>query len=250
MLLMCHATGFHGRTWIPTAKRLNGDFHCVAFDFRGHGSSELPDGADLNWSSFAQDLLAVIQAISPDEPVRAVGHSLGGGCIALAEAAAPGTILKAWAFEPILFGTDPSSNPSPLSEGARRRRPDFDSLEAAKQRYGSRPPFDKLHPEALEAYVRYGFRQSDSGGVTLCCAPETEATVFENHAAGSREAAIGMLTPYAVVAGNEEDGPAWLARDVAAMSDNITLFEMDLSHFGPMEDPDAIATAIKDWFRL
>jgi len=42
-LLVCHATGFHGRMYAPLARRLTARFHVFALDFRGHGASTVPD---------------------------------------------------------------------------------------------------------------------------------------------------------------------------------------------------------------
>ena len=46
--------------------------------------------------------------------------------------------------------------------------------------YGSRAPLDALAPEALAAYVRWGFVDRDDGQVELACAPETEAGIFDS----------------------------------------------------------------------
>ena len=47
---------------------------------------------------------------------------------------------------------------NPLRAGARRRRPVFDSFEAAIANYASKPPMAAFDPDALDAYVRHGFR--------------------------------------------------------------------------------------------
>ena len=109
LLLFCHATGFHGRTLGPLASYLTDRYRCVAHDLRGHGSTLLTDGAGIMWSDMVDDLLAVTHALvdaNPDAgPLRAVGHSLGGGTIALALDREPGTFKSAWAFEPVLIPT-------------------------------------------------------------------------------------------------------------------------------------------------
>jgi alpha-beta hydrolase superfamily lysophospholipase len=43
LVLMSHATGFHGYAWRPVADFLApGGFHCVALDYRGHGDTLAP----------------------------------------------------------------------------------------------------------------------------------------------------------------------------------------------------------------
>src|SRR5690606_12912486 len=62
---------------------------------------------------------------------------------------------------------------------ARKRRPVWASREAVRESYANRPPLDVLAPEALDAYVRWGFVDRDDGQVELACSPEDEATQFE-----------------------------------------------------------------------
>src|SRR5690348_13287336 len=81
-LLLAHATGFHGRVWQPCASHL-ADFHCYAPDLRGHGDSVAPPGLGYSWHGFADDLLAVVDALGLDH-VRAAGHSKGGASLLLA----------------------------------------------------------------------------------------------------------------------------------------------------------------------
>ena len=48
-----------------------------------------------------------------------------------------------------------------------------------------------LEPDALAAYVRYGFHDRDDGQVELACAPEVEARCFE--AAAEPEGALARV---------------------------------------------------------
>ncbi len=253
LLLFCHATGFHGHTLAPLASYLTDSYRCVAHDLRGHGSTLLPEGAGITWPDVVEDLLAVTSALAkanPDAgPLRAVGHSLGGGTIALAEDRRPGTFASAWAFEPVLIPTMESPGASGMAEAAARRRAVFDSRDAAFERYASRPPFDSVRPDVLRAYVDHGFRDLDDGTVTLSCAPATEAELFDNAwRSQSMDAAGRLRMPYGIGAGNEADGVAQLTRLAAAEHSNLTLFEFDLDHFGPFKDPELIAQTIRKWF--
>jgi len=264
LLILCHATGFCAGVWQPIARRLTDRFHCVGLDFRGHGRTGRPDGVTLAWEGMGQDLLAVIdhalaqRGDAPDTPVFAAGHSMGGASIVLAELIRPGTIAKAWALEPILFPTpdevdfDSEMNPvheSPLVTGARRRRPEFDSREAAFERYASRPPFSEVDPEALRAYVDEGFRDLDGGGVRLRCEPESEAQVFEHSLCGAYERLAEIHFPFLVAASGDGQPPALIADDVVSRNSNFVRVQYgDLSHFAPLEDPQRIATDIAAWF--
>jgi pimeloyl-ACP methyl ester carboxylesterase len=251
LLLLAHATGFCGPVWQPLADTLGSQFHCVALDFRAHGASTRPVGRSLEWAGMVDDVLAVVEAISPDRPVAAVGHSMGGGVLALAEDRRPGTISQAWCFEPILFRQvehEQDAELPAIAEAARRRRPSFASREEVLERYRSRPPLSLLDPRALQAYVDHGFRDADDGTVTLCCRPEDECDVFLHHNAGALEASGRLGVPYAVAVGFGDDAPAQLGREAAALHPKLELIDYpDLTHFGPLQAPDRLAVDIGRW---
>ncbi len=255
-LLFCHATGFCGMIWVPLARALRSRFHCYALDFRAHGRSTNPHDDDMAWSGMAADIHAVLDAVSPDEPPFAVGHSLGGGSMVLAEAARPGTLRAAWAFEPILFAPPPpdegpkAPHPSHMSEMARRRRAVFESRQEVYQRYGSRPPLDLLDRRCLEAYVDFGFTDRPDDTVELSCSPEHEARTFEQHRTGA-DSLIGELSiPYAMAIGVAEERPAEAVLQVAARFPHLELVRYpDLNHFGPLQQPERIAGDIASWFQ-
>src|SRR5207249_3182333 len=84
---LCHATGFHGHVWLPTAERLGAaGFHCYSFDERGHGDSGRPADGDFAWTGFATDALAVIEAagLGGRRPLAA-GWSCGGALLLRAD---------------------------------------------------------------------------------------------------------------------------------------------------------------------
>ena len=86
-------------------------------------------------------------------------------------------------YEPIVFDPDadrPAGSPqSPHVVGARRRRPSFDSFEAAIDNYRSKLPMNTFDPEVVRLYVAHGFRSAPEG-VRLKCDPEYEARTFES----------------------------------------------------------------------
>ncbi len=263
LLLLCHATGFCAGVWEPMARQLTDRFHCVALDFRGHGRTSRPEGVSLAWEGMGHDLLAVIDhalAVRGDAantPVLAVGHSMGGASIVLAELARPGSIARAWALEPILFPTpdefdsdgDLPIHESPLVTGARRRRPTFESRQAAFERYGSRLPFSEIDPVVLQAYVDYGFKDLDDGSVRLRCEPEDEAQVFENSFSGAFERLAEIRFPFLVAASGDGMAPALITEMVVEQNEGFERLEYpDLTHFAPLEDPKGIAADIAAWF--
>ena len=254
-LLFAHATGFHGQVWRPVAAELADAFRTVTFDERGHGDTA-PSTDGQSWLGFARDALAVVDDADLGRPFG-VGHSAGGAALLLAELERPGTFRALWCFEPILPPSPPAgatfpSGANPLAAGARRRREVFPSREAAFENYAGKPPFSVLAPDALRAYVDHGFEDLEDGTVRLKCRGEVEASTYEmaaNHGAAGRLAEIAC--PVTFVSGGRTDTPfgGELLRRLAADLANgrVEVFD-ELGHFGPLEDPAAIASSIRRAF--
>lgn len=245
-LLICHATGFHGLAYLPLAGALTDAFTVWAVDFRGHGSSTPPRSGDFTWEGMADDVLACVDAIG--SRVFAVGHSLGGAAILLAEVARPGSVDGAYLYEPIVFPRELVAGraESPMSGAARNRRDVFPDKRAARDRYRNRPPLDALREDALAAYVEYGFVEAETGEVRLACRPEHEARTFEAEDKVTLDRLVGIQLDVVVGVGvpDRHPSPADLAPGIAAAIPGSRLIEYDLGHFGPLEDPDRIAADV------
>ncbi|WP_218133685.1 alpha/beta fold hydrolase [Lentzea fradiae] len=78
VVLLVHGYPDTHEVWDRVAPLLEQDFRVVTYDVRGAGASTAPfteDGYRLE--HLAADLFAVIDAVSPDEPVHLVGHDWG-----------------------------------------------------------------------------------------------------------------------------------------------------------------------------
>ena len=213
-LLVAHATGFHGRAYLPMAAHLSDRYHVVGLDMRGHGDTPLPPDWTVDWQGYGDDALAVGDApaaAAPGRPLVGFGHSMGGAALLLAASRRPELFSGLVLYEPIVFPPDPdrADGPSPLIVGARRRRATFPSIEAAIANYASKPPLGAFDPDALDAYVRYGFA-ANGDGVRLKCAPEHEAQTFEQSTSnGLWELLATIETPTVVISGRvEADQPS------------------------------------------
>jgi len=256
-ILFAHATGFHGHVWRPVAGELEGDFRSIVFDERGHGDTA-PSEAGQSWHGFGTDALAVVDELGLDRPFG-VGHSAGGAALLLAELARPGTFRALWVFEPIVppapagHGATPfPAGANPLAEGARRRREVFDSREAAYENYAGKPPFSALAPDALRAYVDFGFTDLDDGTVRLKCRREVEAATYEmamHHGASSRLHEIGC--PVVLASGGRTDtpfGPGLMDQLADRIPGGRAEPFPDLGHFGPLQEPATVAASIRRAF--
>ncbi len=242
-LLLCHANGFHGRVWAPLAAQL-ADRRCLAMDFRGFGDSTAPTETVYDWQQLGDDVLAAIDHLDLVD-VEAVGHSMGGAALLLAELTRPGTFRHLFLFEPIVFptGLDPAGNP--LADLTRRRRAHFDSAEDAIDRYRGKTTLGSLRADCLELYVRHGFRDDPDGGITLKATPEHEARHYEAGTGHPTWDRLGEVRCQVTVAVGTGGHPAEVAPMVAERLPAGTLLPFPtLGHFGPLEDPDLVAAAI------
>jgi pimeloyl-ACP methyl ester carboxylesterase len=186
-LLFLHPNGFCAGFFDPLARRLTDSFRPVGVDLRAHGGSdEPPDVTGYAYRVLAADVLAVLDHLAIGE-FALVGQSLGGGVGIVVDELAPGRVRAALLAEPIAFGPEVTAGAVPdapegdnsMARIARGRQAVWPSRDAVRASYGSRPPLDVLEPEALAAYVRWGFVDRPDGQVELACRPEAEATLFE-----------------------------------------------------------------------
>ena len=261
-LMLAHATGFHGRCWLPLAEALTDRFSVWALDHRGHGASgKDPRGVYDDWTVFVDDLLVVLGNLGGG-PWSGVGHSMGGAVLLMAEARRPGTFTGLCCYEPVVLppgalaearqALPPGATPPAPGEGggqslmsdlARRRRPLFESKAAARANYASKPPFATFDPVALDAYVEYGFVDCDEG-VTLACAREDEASVYEGAATNDSWERLGEVrVPVTVLGGEGSTDPVGrLVEDVARRIPRGAALRVEgVGHFGPFEAPERVA---------
>jgi pimeloyl-ACP methyl ester carboxylesterase len=243
-LLIAHATGFCAGAYRPMVPHLAEQFHVWGVDFRAHGDSSAP--ADLSWRGMADDVLAVVDALGGD-PILGFGHSMGGASLVAAELLRPGTLHKAFVFEPIVIPAawnDSGPGQNPMSAAARRRRASFGSRDEVLGRYARRPPLGVFRADALAAYVDHGFADAPDGSVTLKCTPEHEALTFEAPNKPTIEEVHAITAPMVVARGERDGelGPAAFAGLIAEAAPAAELRRYrELSHFGPFEDPALIA---------
>ena len=251
-LLFAHATGLHAHVWGPVSRHVS-SYRAIALDFRGHGDSSAPDDHDFDWMGFADDILAVVEALALDS-VPAVGHSKGAAALLLAEERRPGTFSSLWCYEPVVFPGDRQAPlpENPLAAAARKRRQSFPSRSEALENFSSKPPFAGVATESLEAYVDGAFQVAEDGSLLLKCEPEHEARVYEM---GAQHRAFDNLTdvqcPTVIARGRIEMGPAAFADAVADRLPNGRLATFEhLGHFGPLEAPAEIGGEIGAFLRL
>lgn len=183
-LILSHCTGTHGRIWDPMVPALLEHFRVYSVETRGHGESEQPKRKeDYAWSISGDDLLGVLDGLSLDSNVMAVGHSAGASHICYASWKRPNCFGRTVLVDPIIGPASGFRGENPLVALSRRRKNDFASRDEAIERYSSKPPMQSWDPDILKAYVEYGFRDTVDGRVTLKCPGQIEAVVYEGSGA-------------------------------------------------------------------
>jgi pimeloyl-ACP methyl ester carboxylesterase len=176
---------------------------------------------------------------------------MGGAGLVMAALREPELFAALILFEPIIFPPESrarAGEANPLAEITRRRRRTFIDFDAARANFATKPPLNSLHPDALDAYVRYGFTRGDNG-VHIKCDPEFEAQTYEMGAMHDTWQRLGeMKVTTRVIAGAHADmSPAAIAPRVAELLGNAQFIEWrDLGHFGPLEDPARFAGFIAE----
>ena len=182
-MVLLHPNGFCAGLFDPIARRLAaaGAFRPIGIDLRGHGHTDKPKPpGPYHYDGMAADVIAVLDALGLDD-VDIVGGSLGGGVAIHVDKKQPGRARRLMLCEPIALPAAADRAPDqahPLAVGALRRKAVWPSREAMIESYGSRPPMDRLAPEALAAYVTWGTFERPDGQVELACPPPVEAAIF------------------------------------------------------------------------
>ncbi len=260
-LLFVHATGMNGRIWDQTISALQGRYHIIAIDQRGHGQSQSSDYL-LDWALMGNDLCEVIEQLKL-QAIIGVGHSMGGHVLVQAALSLADRFKRLVLIDPVIF--EPSKYDTitefekghPKDNPIARRRNTFASWEEMNEIFSKKPPFSKWEPAVLRDYCRYGTVPGSEGGtVSLACAPDIEASVYMGHHSVNLEGRLGeILQPVTVLRARGRDpmaqhqidfstSPTW-DRLAACFANGQDVWLQHLSHFIPMEDPTLTARHIE-----
>jgi pimeloyl-ACP methyl ester carboxylesterase len=257
-LLFLHPNGLCAGFFDPLARRLTDTYRVIGVDLRGHGGSDPPASrTGLAYAALAGDVIAVLDRLGVTE-CRALGESLGGGVGVVVDRLRPGLVrhlmlCEAIAFQSSAFVSNPPAGEggpgNPMSEMTRARRAVWPDREVVRARYAGRPPFDVVAPEALDAYLRWGFFDRADGQVELACAPETEAAIYEVSAepdgAATAFAHLGQMRGRVTVChGSTSYLPApWFQAQADAAG--APLHTVDGGHFFLQEDTEQAEALVR-----
>ena len=254
--LLCHATGFHARCWDGVVRELHKRVptaHVVALDMRGHGRTDKTP--PYNWDSFGADLTAFVNELDLQRVIGS-GHSMGGHAILQAAAASAERFDRLLLVDPVVL--DPTayaahdSSVTPGDHPTSRRKADFATWQAMRDRFASRTPFSLWRPDVLDDYCRFGLLPTGSGaGLTLACPPLVEASIYTQTTGKSIEHLLARVPQRttvlrAVQRQGERDpmdfsgSPTW--PELAERLPNaVDIYLPELTHFIIMQAPAMVA---------
>jgi len=213
-ILLCHATGFHGRVWDEAVRGMPGR-RVIALDLRGHGRSDNPT-PPINWRLITDDVVSLIDDLDLKNIVI-VGHSMGGYTSAEVVLTRPERFAALILVDPALVSREQrkeraiataAAAPSSSAPAEAPKRPNFDHIarrrnewaspEEMVERFSTRFPFDTWKPEVLRDYAQYGLLPAPNGeGYVLACPPEVEAGIYAgggNKERGDIYPSLGQIT--------------------------------------------------------
>ncbi len=252
-VMLHHATGFCAAIWATVAEQLASGFRLFAFDARGHGDST-KHVAEPSWQRYATDLAEIssilLERCEEATFAAAVGHSLGGIAILTAAAQHPDLFDRLLLVEPVVI---PSTGPGARKPGrtadsvsTRMRAASFPSRHAARQALQDLEPFRDLHHRVLDDYVRHGWADQEDGSITLKCNPHTEAAIYELGTTEVVDNLDAITAPVRILEATQSRfRPAYEALRQSAA--RFGFQGIDGSHLAPMEFPETLAQAIRDW---
>jgi len=254
-----HATGFHGRCWDEIARRLP-DAHLYAVDLRFHGGSERC--GEVSWQLMADDIERLLLKLDL-RGVVGVGHSIGGYLLACAAARQPGRFKQLVLIDPVIFArhqyldrfehlerADPARNP------VSRRKNQWRDAEEMYQRFRNRPPFDRWQAQILRDYCDHALREvPGETGLQLACNPLHEAAIYLGQKGNEiiHDLLPRLKLPVTLLRAapdpenldNFAASPTWPGL-ADALPNAREIYLPGMSHFIPMEDPDLVASVIRE----
>jgi pimeloyl-ACP methyl ester carboxylesterase len=252
--LLHHANGFCKGVWGLVADALRDRWRVIAIDARGHGDSSKPEGAAAYaWYAFAEDLVAVAAQLRREsgQPLAlGIGHSFGGTSMIGAAARDPNLFARLLLVDPVIPPPPPvmagrQDHLTRLVAGARRRRAEWPSRQAAREWCAQRSFFATWQPEAIELYLLDGMHERADGSLVLKCPGAIEGAVF----GGSIELDIfararQVTTPSLLLWAERGDFPLPLYETIAGSMAESRVERVAAGHLVPMERPDLVVDAV------
>lgn len=255
-MVFAHANGYAPQAYVELHEYLKEtlDIHSIEFTPLQYGSDPL---IAKDWHFFKDELIKFIED-NFDVPVMGMGHSLGAISTLLAASERPDLFSKIVLLDPVLLPKHIlrwtfllplwiKKKYVPVSKVALKRKDIFENLEDVFTYYRRKSVFKRLSDKTLRAYVDNGFVQLGEQ-VTLRYTKEWESHVYAS-VVNSWPIIPRINISTLAIRGIESDvinDNSWLHWH--EIHNKTSFVEIaNAGHLVPLEQPLAVADAIKSW---
>lgn len=256
-IVCCHGWLDTGGSWQFVARALAGRYRIIAPDWRGFGYTSW--AGDHYWfQDYVADLDILLDALSPDAPVRLVGHSMGAQATSLFAGVRPDRVAR-------LVLMDDLSVPNMEADLAPKRlagwldamrdppaQKTYDSFQDLAARVAKRN--SRLNAARALAIAHAWGRQRADGRVELLADPRHRMRGPTLYKAAESKAVWRQVTapvlfldaadsPFQHMAGEDE-----MAERRACFANGRRQVVADAGHMLHHDQPDAVADAIATFF--
>jgi pimeloyl-ACP methyl ester carboxylesterase len=233
-ILFVHGFPLCGEMWLETARRLGDGWRSIIPDLRGHGHSDATPAVTI--TQFADDLVAVLDAVGEPHPVVLVGLSMGG-VIAFEFFRRHRDRLRA------LVLADCRASPETRDGSVRR-----ETLARAALKEGSQTAADAMIETVFAPTASPGLRQYWHGVMAGTCPLGVAAASRALAARQDSSATLSKIDcPTLVVVGQADAiTPVDLMRDMhKAIPASQFVVIPDAGHVPPVEQPEWFADVLR-----
>lgn len=258
-----HANGYPPECYKPLFELLQKQYRVFGMKLRPLWHDATMD--ELNdWHPLSDDLLRFLSDREVG-PVIGVGHSIGGIVTLRAALRDPKRFCALVLLDPVLFVPPRlamwnfvrviglGEKIHPLIAAARKRRREFDDLDAVFRGYRAKPIFRYMSDDSLRAYIAGMVRPKADGGYELAYSPEWESHIYLT---GLRDFDLWrelprLDLPTLILRGAETDTFLEKAASfVKKKNPKIKIETMEkATHILPLEHPQEVAERINNFVR-
>jgi pimeloyl-ACP methyl ester carboxylesterase len=261
-LHLYHANGLPPETYKVLVNALDDDLKVVALYARPMWNPRPSPDSFVSWEIMADDLLHGLDEHGIDT-VIGVGHSMGGTSTMLASIKQPERFAAIILLDPVLMPRrylwllkvlqSTIGYKIPLVEMALKRRRNWESAEAAFQRYQGRAIFEKWPDQALRDYIDgvTRFQENTASELELIYPPEWEAKIYETMPLDVWQHVPKITVPTLVICGADSDTFRPLSAQLwRKLRPDINVISIpDATHFVPVEQVEAVSSAMGEFIR-
>lgn len=262
LIVMHHANGFCAASLGEVASELRTRYRVISMDARGHGDSTPVDPVRepdaYSWWTLATDaecaLESVFERTGHDRAELVIGHSFGGALMLAAATRRPEYFARLLLCDPVIFPLEATKEVeasarrgNQMVEATLRRRNEFPSHAEAFAHCASRGLFANFTPAALALYVREGMRSTATGEVTLKCAREVEAAIFETGGTLDLMDHVSRVSAdVRILHAKQGNFSRSVYEQLVAQMPNGHVETVDAGHLFPLEEPELVLSRVEE----